>query len=77
MRTESDIYRYREILTHYREKAKQTIASAEVGSDERGEAIKLFFRCDGAVQALGWALELEADTGFNLPPNIEQREMGK
>jgi hypothetical protein len=76
MHTESDVYRYRETLTHHREKAKQTIASAETGSDERGEAVKLFFRCDGAIQILSWVLELEADTGFNLPPNIEQRDMG-
>jgi hypothetical protein len=75
MRTETDIHRYRETLAHYREKAKQTIASAEAGSNERGEAVKLFFRCDGAVQILGWVLRLENDTSFNLPPIIEQREM--
>jgi hypothetical protein len=75
MRTETEIYRYRETLAHHREKAKQTIASAETESDERGEAIKLFLRCDGAIQILNWVLELH-DEGFNLPPIIEQREMG-
>jgi hypothetical protein len=76
MRTEAEIYRYRETIAHHREKARQTIASAEAGSDERGEAIKLFFRCDGAVQILGWVLGMEAGTDFNLPPNIEPRRMG-
>jgi hypothetical protein len=75
MRTETEIYRYRETLVHHREKAKQMIASAEVDSDERGEAVKLFLGCDGAIQALGWVLELNTDTDFNLPPNIEQREI--
>ena len=76
MRTETDIYRYRETLVHHREKAKQTIANTEAGTKERREAAKLLFQCDGAIQALGWVLELEPDTGFNLPPIIEQRELG-
>jgi hypothetical protein len=75
MRIETELHRYRETLVHYREKAKQTIAGTEAGTEERREAAKLFFQCDGAIQALGWALELE-DTDFNLPPIIEQREMG-
>jgi hypothetical protein len=75
MRTETDLHRYRETLVHHREKAKQTIASTEAGTEERREAAKLLFLCDGAIQGLGWALELE-DTGFNLPSIIEQREIG-
>jgi hypothetical protein len=69
MRTETEIIRYQIILGGYREKARTTIASAQQGSDERGKAIKLFLRCDGAIQILNWVLELQADTGFNLPPN--------
>jgi hypothetical protein len=76
MRAETEIYRYGETLTYYREMARQTIANAEIGGDARGKAIKLFYRCDGAIQIINWVLELEANTGFNLPPTIEQREIG-
>jgi hypothetical protein len=68
MRTEADLHRYQETLEHYRADAKATIASAEPSSDERGDAIRLFYRCDGAIQMLNWVMELEAGTGFNLPP---------
>jgi len=53
--------------------AKETIASAEAGSDERGKAVKLFYRCDGAIQILNWILEVE-DAGFSLPPIFAERE---
>ncbi len=68
MRAENDIFIYQETLEYYRNKAKATVASAVSGSDEYVEAIKLFYRCDGAIQILNWVLGLEADTAFNLPP---------
>jgi hypothetical protein len=76
MRTEIEIFRYQETLAHHRERAKQTIASTQPGSEEYAEAIKLFLRCDGAIQILNWVLELH-DESFNLPPTIAQREVGK
>jgi len=75
MRTEAEIYRYQQTLAYYREMAKETIASAEAGSDERGKAVKLFYRCDGAIQILNWILEVE-DAGFSLPPIFAERERG-
>jgi hypothetical protein len=68
IKPENDLFIYQETLEYYRNRAKVTITSTMAGSNEYAEAIKLFYRCDGAIQILNWVLGLEADTAFNLPP---------
>jgi hypothetical protein len=75
MRTEPEIYRYQKILAQYRDKAKATIASAQPNSDEYTEAIKVFLRCDGAIEALNWVMDLGA-SDFSISPTLAQRKMG-
>lgn len=72
MRPEDDVYLYQDTLVHYRDKAKATVEAGQPGSEEHTEAVKMFYRCDGAIQILNWVLENEANTVFNLPP-IAQR----
>ena len=73
MRTDSEIRRYQKILVGYRDGAKATIASAQSGSDEYSEAIKVFLRCDGAIEILNWVMELGAGD-FSRTPATAQRE---
>jgi hypothetical protein len=73
MRTETEIRRYQKTLARYRDTAKATIASAQSGSGEYTEAIKVFLRCDGAIEILNWVLELEAGPDFSRQPTIAQR----
>jgi hypothetical protein len=75
MRTEPEIYRYQKILAQYRDKAKATIASAQPNSDEYTEAIKVFLRCDGAIEALNWVMDLGAGD-FSISPTLAQRKTG-
>jgi hypothetical protein len=72
MRTETEVYRYEETLVHYREKARQTVATAQQGSDEYTVAIRQFLRLDGAIHVLRWIRRSE-DMG-SLPPIIEQNQ---
>jgi hypothetical protein len=51
MRTDNEILRYQKTLALYRDQAKATIAIAQPNSAEFTEAIKVFLRCDGAVEA--------------------------
>jgi hypothetical protein len=73
MRSESEIVRYQKTLASYREKAKATIASAQPNSEGYTEAIKVFLRCDGAIEALNWVMELGAGD-FSRTPATAQRE---
>jgi hypothetical protein len=75
MRTESEISRYQKTLAQYRDRAKATIASAQSGSEAYTEAIKVFLRCDGAIEILNWVMELEV-SDFSLSPILAQREKG-
>jgi len=73
MRTETEIRRYQKTLVSYRDSAKTTIASAQSGSTEYTEAIKVFLRCDGAVEILNWVMELGAGD-FSISPTMAQRQ---
>ena len=73
MRTESETIRYQKMLAGYRDKAKATIAGAQSGSAEYTEAIKVFLRCDGAIEALNWVMDLGAGD-FSVSPAVAQRE---
>ena len=73
MRTEFEIIRYQKILAGYREKAKATIASAQPSSREYTEAIKVFLRCDGAIEILNWVMDLGAGD-FNISPTTAQKQ---
>jgi hypothetical protein len=75
MRTDGEIIRYQKMLGQYRDKAKATIATAQSSSAEYTEAIKVFLRCDGAIEALNWVMELGAGD-FSVAPTIVQREKG-
>ena len=71
MRTETEISRYQKMLATYRERAKATIASAQSGSGEYTEAIKVFLRCDGAIECLNWVMELGAGD-FSTSPTVQK-----
>jgi hypothetical protein len=73
MRTDTEISRYQKLLAGYREKAKATIASAQSGSEAYTEAIKVFLRCDGAIEALNWVMELGAGD-FSVSPTLAQKQ---
>jgi hypothetical protein len=75
MRTDTEMTRYQKILAVYRNTAKATIASAELGSEAYTEAIKVFLRCDGAIEAMNWVMELGAGD-FSVSPTIAQRLRG-
>lgn len=75
MRTDSEISRYQKLLAGYREKAKATIASAQSGSEAYTEAIKVFLRCDGAIEALNWVMDVGAgDFSVSLTRAQKQRD---
>jgi hypothetical protein len=73
MRSDTEISRYQKILAQYRETAKTVIASAEPNSAEYTEAIKVFLRCDGAIEALNWVMELGAGD-FSVTASFLQRK---
>ncbi|HET9223023.1 MAG TPA: hypothetical protein VFO07_10990 [Roseiflexaceae bacterium] len=73
MRTETEIRRYQKTLVSYRDSAKTTIASAQSGSAEYTEAIKVFLRCDGAIEILNWVMELAA-SDFSISPAMAQSQ---
>jgi hypothetical protein len=73
MRTDKEISRYQKTLANYRDKAKARIAIAQPNSKEYTEAIKVFLRCDGAIEALNWVMELGA-SDFSVSPTIAQRD---
>jgi hypothetical protein len=75
MRSEPEILRYQKALAVYRDKAKATIASAQPNSEEYTEAIKVFLRCDGAIEALNWVMDLGAGD-FSISPTFAQRKIG-
>ena len=72
MRTDTETARYQKLLATYRDTAKATIASTQSGSEAYTEAIKVFLRCDGAIEALNWAMELGAGD-FSVSPAMAQR----
>jgi hypothetical protein len=73
MRSDHEISRYQKTLALYRENAKATIASAQPNSEEYTEAIKVFLRCDGAIEAMNWVMELGAGD-FSVSPAMAQRQ---
>jgi hypothetical protein len=73
MRTETEIARYQKTLAQFRDNAKATIASAQPGSDAYTEAIKVFLRCDGAIEILNWVMDLGSGD-FSVSPTMAQRE---
>ena len=75
MRTDSEITRYQKIIAQYRDKAKATITSVQPNSVEYTEAIKVFLRCDGAIDALNWVMDLGAGD-FSVTPSFSQRDKG-
>jgi hypothetical protein len=75
MRTDAEISRYQKTLIQYRDQAKATIAIAQPNSAEFTEAIKVFLRCDGAVDAMNWVLGLETGD-FSVTPAGAQRRKG-
>jgi hypothetical protein len=75
MRTDNEINRYQKTLAHYRDQAKATIATAQPNSPEYTEAIKVFLRCDGAIDALNWVMELGVGD-FSVTPTFTQKEKG-
>jgi hypothetical protein len=72
MRTNTEISRYQKLLAGYRENAKATIASAQSGSEAYTEAIKVFLRCDGAIEALNWVMDLGAGD-FSVTPSAARK----
>jgi hypothetical protein len=72
MRTNIEISRYQKLLAGYRESAKATIASAQSGSEAYTEAIKVFLRCDGAIEALNWVMDLGAGD-FSVSPSVARK----
>lgn len=75
MHTDTETARYQKLLATYRDTAKATIASAQSGSEAYTEAIKVFLRCDGAIEALNWAMDLGAGD-FSISPAMAQRLRG-
>ena len=76
MRTQADIQRFQKTLASYRSMAKTTIANAPSGSKAYTEAIKVFLRCDGAIEAMNWILDVGEVTSFGPPPIVTQRQKG-
>jgi hypothetical protein len=72
MRTYNEIIRYQKLLATYRDTAKATIASAQPNTEEFTEAIKVFLRCDGAIEALNWAMDLGV-ADFRFSPAMAQQ----
>jgi hypothetical protein len=72
MRTNSETSRYQKLLAGYRDTAKATIASAQSGSEAYTEAIKVYLRCDGAIEALNWAMDVGVGD-FSVSPAMAQR----
>jgi hypothetical protein len=75
MRTDTELSRYQKLLATYRDTAKAVIASAQSGSEAYTEAIKVFLRCDGAIEALNWAMDVGAGD-FSVSPAMAQRLRG-
>ena len=75
MRTDSEISRYQKTIAQYRDTAKATIGGAQSNSAEYTEAIKVFLRCDGAIDALNWVMELGSGD-FSVTPTAAQRDRG-
>ena len=75
MRSDGEISRYQKMLAQYRDNAKATIASAQPNSAEYTEAIKVFLRCDGGIEALNWVMELGAGD-FSVSPAFAKKESG-
>jgi hypothetical protein len=75
MRSDNEILRYQKTLALYRDQAKATIAIAQPNSAEFTEAIKVFLRCDGAVEAMNWVLGLDVGD-FSVTPEGAQRRKG-
>jgi hypothetical protein len=74
VRTETEIGRYQKVLAGYRDKAKATIASGQPNTEAYTEAIKVFLRCDGAIEILNWVMDLGA-SDFSISPTLAQREL--
>jgi hypothetical protein len=75
MRSDTEIIRFQKNLVQFRDKAKATIASAQPNSEEYTEAIKVFLRCDGAIEALNWVMDL-AVGDFSISPSFLQKKTG-
>ncbi len=75
MRSDNEILRYQKTLTQYRDQAKATIAITQSNSEEFNEAIKVFLRCDGAIEAMNWVLGLPTGD-FSVTPAGAQRRKG-
>jgi hypothetical protein len=73
MRTETEISRYQKTLAIYRDRAKATIASAKPNSGEYTEAIKVFLRCDGAIEILNWVMDLGVGD-FSVTPTGARKD---
>jgi hypothetical protein len=77
MRNPADIRSYQKTLVNYRSMAKTTIANALPSSKEYTEAIKVFLRCDGAIEVLSWVLEEGLEMNFGPPPIVTGRRKVK
>jgi len=75
MRTDKEISNYQKTLVGYREKAKATIASVPPNSEAYTEAIKVFLRCDGAIEILNWVME-RGSADFSISPSFAQKTRG-
>ena len=73
MRTATEISRYQKTLAQFRDNAKATIASAQPSSEAYTEAIKVFLRCDGAIEIMNWVLGLGSGD-FSVSPATAQRD---
>jgi|RhiMetdeSRZDD1v2_1073273.scaffolds.fasta_scaffold317960_2 hypothetical protein len=73
MRTETEISRYQKTLAQVRDNAKATIASMQPNSEAYTEAIKVFLRCDGAIEIMNWVMGLGSGD-FSVSPAMAQRE---
>lgn len=70
MRSQTDLLNYQEQLAHHRDQIKASILNLVEGTNEYSEALSMFYRLDGAIQLINWALEQEQDTAYALPPLI-------
>jgi hypothetical protein len=75
MRSDTEIARYQKSLIQYRDQAKATIAVAQPNSPEFTEAIKVFLRCDGAVEAMNWVLGLDVGDFSVTPAGAQRRKV--
>jgi hypothetical protein len=73
MRSEIETQRYQKVLAQYRDKAKATIATTPPNSEAYTEAIKVFLRCDGAIEALNWTMDIGVGD-FSVSPGFLQRQ---